>query len=391
MRLRLLSLATLLVVTTSCHRNAPVAPLPMHHIPPPDPADVENVLFLVGDAGNAIWERSPLPRRLAGEVERWARALGKDSSVAVLFLGDNIYPVGLRTEPAFFAEDSSHLEAQVQIVAGPAARAHKAFGMFIAGNHDWGHNYGPVGQQRLRNQEDFLARRHARGIDVQLLPKAGVPGPGVIDLGRHIRFVLFDTAWWLLSADREEKLRTMARLEEAMRTRGARDVIMAAHHPMKSASSHGGLISIWDLFGVKWLLNKSGASLQDLNSLPYRDLRTRLEEVFGRTGPPLIFVGGHDHSLQALQAVSPEEPRFMLVSGAGSKSSKIGSKEGMMYRNEGPGYMQVIVRKNGGIDLFIYHAPPEYMMCMPGTPQVQEACVQKALAAYQTDHSMTLK
>lgn len=380
----------LVVLTTSCHKNPPPA-LPMHRIGMASPADVENVIFLVGDAGNAIWERSPLTRRLAGEVESWSRALGRDSSVAVLFLGDNVYPKGLRTEPAFFAVDSSHLEAQVRILSGPAARAHHALGMFIAGNHDWGHNYGPVGQQRIKNQEEYLARRHARGINVQLVPEAGTPGPGIIDLGRHIRFVLFDTAWWLLSADHEEKQHTMARLEQAMRTRGAREVIMAAHHPMKSASTHGGLVSIWDLFGVKWLLNKSGASLQDLNSLPYRDLLNRLEDVFRRTGPPLIFVGGHDHNLQALQAVAAEEPRFMLVSGAGSKSSKIGSKEGMMYRNEGPGYMQLIVRKNGGIDLFIYHAPPEYMMCNPGTPQVQEACVQQALAAYQTDHSMSLK
>jgi hypothetical protein len=263
--------------------------------------------------------------------------------------------------------------------------------LFIAGNHDWGHNYGPVGEQRLKNQDAFLARRRARGVAVRLAPDATTPGPGVVDFGRSIRFVLIDTAWWLLSADAEEKQRTMTRLEQALRTRGSREVIMAAHHPMKSASAHGGAVSIWDLFGLKWLLNKSGASLQDLNSLPYRDFLNRVTAVFERTAPPLIFVGGHDHSLQALVAVKKEEPRYMLVSGAGSKSSKIGSKEGMMYRNQGPGYMMLVVRKNGGIDLYIYTAPPEYMMCDPTPVLTQEACVQKALVAFQSDHSMTLK
>lgn len=366
-------------------------PLPPSEVAQPAPGEVESVIFLVGDMGEAFWERSPLPRRLALEVENWSGRLGADSSVAVLFLGDNVYPRGLRTEPAFFAADSAHLQAQVNIVSGPHAAANHAFGLFIAGNHDWGHNYGPVGQQRLRNQEEFLARRRARGTGVTLFPKAATPGPGVVDVGKRLRFILLDTAWWLLSADEQEKARTMARLEEAMSKGRGREIIMAAHHPMKSASAHGGLVSLFDLFGVKWLLNKSGASLQDLNSLPYRDLRNRLTDVFRRTGPPFIFAGGHDHSLQLLRAVADSEPPYMIVSGAGSKTSKIGNKPGMLFRNEGPGYMQLVFLKNGGVELFIYHAPLRYLICAAGASADEEKCVQAGTAEFHTHYSIKLK
>lgn len=383
--------ATLLVAVTACHSNAPLAPLPPSEVPMPAIGDVESVVFLVGDMGEAFWERSPLPRRLAAEVESWSTRLKVDSSVAVLFLGDNVYPLGFRTEPAYFAVDSAHLQAQVNVVSGPSAVANHAFAMFIAGNHDWGHNFGAVGQARLKNQEEFLARRRKIGVLLGLYPQAGTPGPGVIDVGRRLRFILLDTAWWLLSADENEKARTMARLEEAMNKGRGREVIMAAHHPMKSASAHGGLVGLFDVFGVKWLLNKSGTSLQDLNSLPYRDLRNQLVDVFRRTGPPFIFAGGHDHSLQLLQAVTDTEPRYMIVSGAGSKTSKIGNKPGMLYRNEGPGFMQLVFMKNGAINLYIYNAPTSDLICAAGPPADEEKCVLAGMTEFHTQYSRKLK
>jgi hypothetical protein len=390
MRVSTILIAAALFSPVSCHKAVPL-PEPTNLVPEPPASQVDNVVILVGDMGDALWDRSPLPHRMAGEVERWSRALRNDSSVTVLFLGDNIYPRGLRTEPQFFAVDSSHLQAQVDILGGPNARQYSSFGLFIAGNHDWGLNPGPIGEQRVRNQEEFIARRRAGGVRVQLLPKAGTPGPGIVDVGRKLRFILLDTAWWLLSADAQEKTRTMTRLQDGMKSRGTRSVIMAAHHPMKSASAHGGLVSLWDVFGLKWLLNKSGASLQDLNSLPYRDLLKRLDAAFQQTGPPLIFAGGHDHSIQLMHATRDVEPRFMIVSGAGSKSSRIGTAEGMEYRSMGPGYTQLLFMKDGGVDLAVYTAPPEYLICAPAAPAALQKCMQEGIAAFKRVYSTILK
>ena len=390
MRTRLVAIALTLAGTVSCSKRYEL-PKPTNLVPEPPASQVEDVVILVGDMGKAEWEKSPLPHRLAGEVERWSRALRRDSAVSVLFLGDNIYPKGLRTEPLFFATDSLHLDSQVRILSGPMARQYSSFGLFIAGNHDWGHNFGAVGEQRLRNQEEFLARRRQRGVRVQLHPKAGTPGPGIVDVGRKLRFILLDTAWWLLSADAEEKTRTMTRLSDGMASRGTRQVIMAAHHPMRSASSHGGAISLFELFGVKWLLNKSGAQLQDLNSLPYRDLLRRLTGVFEQKGPPLIFAGGHDHSIQLIRASTDVEPRFMIVSGAGSKSAKVGTIEGMEYRASEPGYVQLIFMKDGGVDLAVYTAPSETLLCQQTIADALQKCLNDGVAAYKRVYSTVLK
>ena len=379
------------LLVAACAKK-PLPELPGAMIPQPLPAEVESVVFIVGDMGAAVWDRSPMPRRMARDVEWWSRALDRDSSVAVVFLGDNIYPAGLHdVTDERWVQDSIHLETQVRILAGPLARQNKAFGVFVAGNHDWGNKVGQPGVERLRNQGLFLERRQAAGILVSLQPEAGLPGPGILDVGQKFRMLLIDTAWWLLSADDEEKARTMARLEMQLGQSRDRHVMIAAHHPLRSASSHGGLQSLWKAFGVRWLLYKSGAALQDLNSLPYRDFRNRLYEAFEETGPPLLFAGGHDHALQVLRAVVPEEPTFSVVSGAGSKSSKVGHTNGMLYRSEEPGFMKLVIRKDGGVDLFVYTAPSGFLYCDTGTPDIQQQCVESGAAEFSAKFGIKLK
>src|SRR5690606_19441232 len=183
------------------------------------PAEIENVIFLIGDAGDARAERSPLLRRMNAEVEYWAGALARDSAVVVLFLGDNVYPEGMRMTERHFPQDSAALQSQVNLLAGPNARRYHAIGIFLAGNHDWGNARDTDGGlQRLRNQEEFLNRRRREGIDVSLRPAAGEPGPEVVDVGSQLRILLYDTAWWLLAQDTVPKRRMFYETQEAIRT-----------------------------------------------------------------------------------------------------------------------------------------------------------------------------
>jgi hypothetical protein len=357
------------------------------------PADsVESVIFWIGDVGKAEWGKSPLVHKLAADVEQWSRALPRDSSVGVVFLGDNVYPGGLREpgRPEFW-EDSTHLEAQANVMRAANARAKNAFAVFIPGNHDWGHKFGPEGEARLRNMQQFLERRHARGINVALRPPAGSPGPAIIDVGRHIRIIIIDTAWWLLSPNSPEKLDLMARVEQAMTSADGRAVMFATHHPYKSASAHGGVVPIWSALGIKWLLYKTGAALQDLNSLPYREFITGLVGIFERRGPPLLFAGGHDHVLQVIKATEPLDPRFMLVSGAGSKLSLVGHIDGMVYRGRQPGYMRMVVKKNGRIDLVVVSADESFLTCDRGDAAATAQCLNAGINAFRNTYGMSLR
>lgn len=369
----------------------PRPPVPWAPIPTPPADEVETILLLVGDAGEALPGASPTLARVREEVETWSGLLAHDSAVVVLYLGDIVYPVGVR--PAGtpeHAEDVRHVLAQVEVVTGPLGSRHGARAYFVAGNHDWGLAEGIDGVQRLRNLDDYLERLRIRGAAVELTPPPGEPGPVVVDLGEHVRMVLFDSAWWLLGPDATRQDRMIHGIHEALAGAGSRHTILASHHPWESAGSHAGLVSFWETLGLRMLLSRSGALLQDLDSGPYRRMRDRMRRVFSRTGPPLIFAGGHDHSLQALAARDSLEPRYMLLSGSASKITEVGWTEGMDFAAAKPGYIRLMVRKDGGIDMFIEATHEDYLHC-PEAGEEREACMEAGRRAFGTVFSAHLE
>ncbi len=386
-RLRLAATLALCCAATSC---ATLPPLPeWEAIPVPAAPDVESVIYFIGDAGDALPGDSPILRALREDVDRWAGQLAQDSSVVVLFLGDNVYPAGLHDRgTATFSQDSAHLGAQVEVVSGPTARSHGARAYFVAGNHDWGKLLGESGVQRLENEDSMLARIAVGGPSVRLVPEAGSPGPALVDVGSHVRLLFLDTAWWLYEQDLAGKDSLMYGVQEALRSAGRRQVILASHHPYMSSGSHGGLVPFWQTLGLEYLLYKTGSLLQDLNSEPYKELLRRLRETFATVRRPLLYAGGHDHSLQMFVGPGAGDPYYALVSGSASKGTKIGRAPNMRFKAAQPGFMRLVVRRDGHMDLFVLGVPPEYMLCPagagPATTECMENGVQRLTVLYST-------
>ena len=373
--------------------NAPPPPLPVpDSVPSVDPANVESVVFLLGDAGLARDESSPILARLQQDVEWWSQRVENDSSVVVLVLGDNVYPVGLRPldDPAF-ASDTAVLMSQVRAVGGPASRARGARAFFVAGNHDWGLRIHRTEFARIRAQDAFLdAVRNTTGVQAALVPEAGTGGPHVLDLGRHLRILLLDSAWWLLGGNVPEKAEVLAGIEEALSNPGGREIMVAAHHPFTSAGPHGGQFSLWTAAGARYLLYRSGAILQDITSDPYQALENGLRGIFARHGPPLAFLGGHDHSLQVIAGVEPTDPLFSLIAGSGSKLSELGRSRAMRFGAMAPGYMRILIGEGGEMTLFVEAAPPEYLLCEGGEDE-RTACMVEGVAAVRTTYVEQLR
>lgn len=372
---------------------SPPPPIPAPDtVPPPDPGRVESVLFLLGDAGEGTTHGSPILPRLQQDIERWAERLDADSSVAVLVLGDIVYPVGLHPvdHPTYDA-DTAVVMSQIRLVLGPAAHARGARMYFMPGNHDWGSRKDWQGFVRLRNLDEFLAFvRTTTGAEVHLVPEAGTGGPFVLDWGRYLRLLLLDTAWWLLSGDDVEKAGVMGRIEAAMESAEDREIVLAAHHPFRSVGPHGGFFNFWETAGARYLLARSGAILQDLTSGPYREMEYSLRRIFARLGPPLTFVGGHEHSLQVIESVEPTDPRLSLVSGSGSKITTVGHAEGLRYAAASPGYMRLVIEKDGGLTLFVEAAPPEFLKC-GGSDEQRAACMAEGIQSFETVYSQRLR
>lgn len=381
----------LLVGFTRLITSQPIELSPFEAIPVPDTANVEAVVFLVGDAGATERGGSPLLRALRRDVEQWSRALGRDSAVSVLYLGDIVYPVGVRErDHPGFETDSIRLWNQIDIVAGEHARRHASLGLFLPGNHDWGSTSGLEGNDRILNLADQLERARNSGLYVALVPPNGRPGPAVRDLRRNVRLVLLDTHWFLQTPEAAERQVFFRDLEEAIESAGDRHLILAAHHPFHSAGPHGAFIPGYHAGGVAFLLKKSGTLVQDLNSPVYEEFLAGLRDIFGRQeNPPLIFAGGHDHSLQVLQENGESDPRFSLVSGAGSKLSGLQGTPGLAWGADRPGYMVLVFRADDGIDLFVIAGDRSYLKCAVPREKL-ETCLTEGADSFEISYSTAL-
>jgi hypothetical protein len=183
-----------------------------------------------------------------------------ERSVAV-FLGDNIYPLGL---PDTAADDRAEMERrlmeQIDAVLESGGR-----GIFVPGNHDWIRGR-EGGWEAILRQERFVIERGAP--DVVWLPSGGCPGPVSVDLGERVRVVAIDTQWWLnkhakpkhpySSCPADAKWEFTDSLRAEVRRAGDRHVVVAAHHPLATGGTHGGNFTVKDhifplTVAVKWL------------------------------------------------------------------------------------------------------------------------------------------
>jgi hypothetical protein len=360
-------------------------------VPLPQPAEVDAVVFLVGDAGATLKNHTPLLPALQSDIERWSGALRRDSAVSILFLGDNVYPQGVHDRDSrYFEMDSLRLWSQIDLVAGPNATRHGTVGIFLTGNHDWGNTVGEAGLKRVQNMGAQIHAGRQAGRYVSMLPAPGDPGPVVRDLRRNVRIAFFDTHWFLQERSTAQHNQYFERLAEALEGARDREVILVAHHPYYSAGPHGAIVPGYHTLGIAYVLKQAGALVQDLNSPPYDRLLVGLRRTFEASRrPPLVYAGGHDHSLQVLTGADDADPRFMLVSGAGSKLSSLQMGPGLVWGQADPGYMMLVFRKDDGVDLFVIAGDKQYKECA-GTDSVVAKCMLDGRNAFKVTYSVSL-
>jgi hypothetical protein len=241
------------------------------------------------------------------------------------------------------------------------------------------------------NQDLALEAAHELGYHVDLVPPGGDPGPFVRDLRRNVRLIAIDTHWFLQERAIPAKDEFFERITEALVTAGDREVIVMAHHPFRSAGPHGALVATTRALGLLYLLKKSGTLIQDLNSPIYEDFLERLDRAIAEAPrPPLIFAGGHDHSLQVHLAERPTDPRFSLVSGAASKITEVSQVPGLGYAAARPGYMTLVFRTDDAVELYVTGGDPDRLVCDQPDATEQATCMTEALAAFEVPYSATL-
>ncbi|MBL0126438.1 MAG: metallophosphoesterase [Flavobacteriales bacterium] len=342
-----------------------------------------HVLYAIGDAGESGEDYSaPVLRLLDSLVQADA-----PTERTILFLGDNIYPLGLHSKDhKLRAADEARLDAQLNAVKDLDARV-----IFIPGNHDWQQG-GDHGMKFVRRQEEYVEKALGKKA---FLPDDGCPGPVLLKLGKDAVLLILDTQWWLHhhrkpvgekdGCEFGSEADVIAALSEELKDAKGKRIIVAGHHPLYTQGEHGGHFPLREhlfpftalspkayvplpvLGSLYPLYRKLLGDVQDLAHSEYQDMRTALLGQFKQV-PGLVYLAGHEHGLQYRE----QDGVHHVVSGSGSKATYLRhSKDAAFLRSE-RGLVRLVVHDDGSLRIG-YHTIsggtiPAYEVSIPAPP-----------------------
>ena len=232
-------------------------------------------------------------------------------------------------------------------------------------------------------EKNFI-RFIATGSASLQLPPDGCPGPTWVDLEADqvsrapgVRLVLLDTEWLLTrehargwedcswgsiegGTEYEGSLadpdQVYERLAEGLREAADRGLVavVAGHHPIYTAGSHGGffpadewlfsprMLKKWAWIPIPLLgvaLRTIGGAIrgQDLAGSANKAMVSRLQTAFAEF-PPLLYAAGHEHDLQVF-ADRGNLPTTYVVSGSASKSTPTTQRDNSLFKSREHGFM----------------------------------------------------
>ena len=318
-------------------------------------------VYLIGDAGEDTVSGKAL-LMLKDE-------LLKNPNSAVVFMGDNVYPSGLKENDI---KSARHLESQLKIL-----NEYKGEAFFIPGNHDWDAQQAK-GLKRIKNQElyvtEYLKTKStvANKDKTTFLPAGGLPGPTSVLLDNGLRLITIDSQWFLHryakntnGTLRNTKKVFFEQLEKMLNEaeKNKEQVIITAHHPMYTNGEHSKGKQPW-----RFLLNytpffifglKGGYDYlsQDLAQPKYKHFRKPMLALINKHNN-VLYASGHEHNLQFFTA----DGHKYIVSGCGSKLTPLQNKkkfDSVFQDDTKTGFVKLVYEPAGNHKTIIYRVGEE--------------------------------
>ncbi len=251
-------------------------------------------VFLVGDAG-------AITQGVSNALERAVR--GTTSPPALIYLGDNIYPVGLPASIDTPEWRLAHANLMKQI---DPFRALTNQIFFTPGNHDW-ENHSAEGWNAIKRETALIEATLGTG---HLAPANGCPGPTKIRLFPGLQVIALDSSWWL--HDHAKPTRS----EHGCEVFSENDIVTALDSMLTDTPS--GVETLVILHHPLLPTNSDHAHSKcpySSDCPTYVSMKEKLSAVLAKHRP-LICASGHNHSMQ----VHRDEGgcRTYVVSGGGS-------------------------------------------------------------------------
>lgn len=318
---------------------------------------VKRIIF-IGDAG----EINPDQCTLIPDAANYVIA----NKTTVLFLGDNIYPVGMGLPGSKEAACTQQiLQSQFTPFRNKGATVY-----FVPGNHDWD-RMGKDGYAKIREQGRFIAEQHDSLL--KLVPENGCVGPYEINISDSLAIIAFDSEWWLFphekpttGCDCETKKAFIEKLNELLYKNRYKMILLAAHHPFQSYGHHGGYYSLKDhlfpltavnknlyiplpIIGSLYpLLRSTLQSPEDRLHPLYQEMIKQVDGVF-KDFPNLVHVAGHEHGLQFIKSSQTQ-----IVSGSGAKEAFVKKGKNSLFAAKEHGFVTVDQLLNNDLKITFY-------------------------------------
>ncbi len=309
-------------------------------------------VYLIGDAGEMENGHHPV-------VENLKVQLAKNPNIPthLIYLGDNIYPLGM---PPKDAENRSEAETILRTQLDLWSVLPGQIWM-VPGNHDWVKGKSD-GWKAVLRAEEFVAENYPTD-KVHWIPESGCPGPTAVPLDDHTLLITLDSQWWLHANDKpgtdsdceyktEEEI--IASISYLLEENQDKLILFAMHHPMRAYGPHNGAYSWKDhLFpltaakenlyiplpvigSIYPIYRTLFGDIQDIPHPKYQTFIAALEAVFD-LHPHVIQVSGHEHGL----FYTHEDSKHYIVSGSGAKNTYIkkNNPAEFTYNNQGYAYL----------------------------------------------------
>ncbi len=326
-----------------------------HQSPGPE-AEILQEIFLAGDFGNVAPDgNDPVLKALRAELQK------STQKSTLIFLGDNVYPVGLPPEGSTRrAAAEKKLQQQINLVTETNCRA-----IFLSGNHDW--NKGREnGLEQLLRQEKFVTDR----LGPVFLPSCGCPGPELIEVNEQLAILVLNTQWWVQRGNRpigkamgckaETEKEVFANLIRILDENSHRRILIAAHHPLYSNALHGGKHTIkhhvfpltaahkklyvpLPMAGSLYpIYRRLFGAYEDMSHPRYKRMRKKLLRIL-QSHKNIVYAAGHDHNLQHFR----HKGNHFLISGSASKTAYVRKGGKASFTHEHLGFMKLCYYANG--------------------------------------------
>ncbi len=314
--------------------------------------ELDHSFYLIGDAGNA-----DMGKNLASLNYFQKELLNADKNSTAIFLGDNIYPIGMPKKDSPERPLAEH-RLQIQL---DAVKDFKGAPIFIPGNHDWYNN----GVKGLKRQEKMVEKALGKN---SFLPENGC-GLDKININDNLTLIIIDSKWFLTDWNNHPtinencEIRTRERFIDELwglfKKNRYKNVVVAMHHPLYSNGPHGGSFSFKDhmspipVLGTFKNALRSHVGIQTDNfNKSYHEFVQEIELIADDFKNNIVFVGGHEHNLQYIE----NDGFKQVISGSGSKQSAALAGYGAQFTYGNHGYAKLNFFKDGSAAIEYYSA-----------------------------------